>query len=74
MKIIGIKMNFMKLISEERLAELLRIEAYSLALERHTPDKQDYDDILNEPIFNDKTYWEYTSQSDEDITRDFQSV
>lgn len=65
----------MKLISEERLAELLRAEAYATALEYHNVDEwDDYEDALSEPIFNNETYWEYVSQSDRDITRDFQSV
>ena len=65
----------MKLISEERLAELLRDKAYATALAHYNVDEWDYfKDALNEPIFNNETYWEYISQSDEDITRDFQSV
>jgi hypothetical protein len=65
----------MKFISEERLAELLRAEAYATALKYHNVDKWDYfTDSLSDPIFNNETYWEYTSQSDRDITRDFQSV
>lgn len=65
----------MKLISEERLAELLRAEAYATALEYYNVDEWKYFEVaLDEPIFNNETYWEYTSQSDEDITRDFQSV
>ena len=65
----------MKLIPEERLAELLRAEAYATALEYHNVDEWDYyEDALSEPIFNNETYFEYTSQSDRDITRDFQSV
>lgn len=65
----------MKLISEERLAELLRTEAYATALEYHNVDEWDYyEDALSEPIFNNETYLEYISQSDRDITRDFQSV
>lgn len=65
----------MKLISEERLAELLRAEAYATALKYHYVDKWDYfADSLSDPIFNNETYWEYTSQSDRDITKDFQSV
>lgn len=65
----------MKLISEERLAELLRAEAYATALEYHNVDEWDYyENALREPLFNNETYWEYISQSDGDITRDFQSV
>ena len=65
----------MKLISEERLAELLRAEAYATALEYHNVDEWDYyEDALSEPIFNNETYWEYTSQNNRDITRNFQSV
>lgn len=65
----------MKLVSEERLAELLRAEAYATALEYQNVDEWVYYGYaLNNPIFNNETYWEYTSQSDRDITRDFQSV
>lgn len=65
----------MKVISEERLAELLRAEAYATALEYQNVDEWDcYEDALNNPIFNNETYWDYVSQSDRDITRDFQSV
>lgn len=65
----------MKVISEERLAELLRTEAYATALEYQNVDEWDYyEDALNNPIFNNETYFEYISQSDRDITRDFQSV
>lgn len=65
----------MKLISEERLAELLRAEAYATALEYHNVDEWDYyENALREPLFNNETYWDYVSQSDRDITKDFQSV
>lgn len=65
----------MKLISEEKLANLLRYKAFATALACHFIDEwESFEEALNDPLFNKKTYYEYISQSDEDITKDFQSV
>lgn len=63
-------MNFMKLISEERLAELLRAEAYATALEYSNVDERDYfEDALNESISNKESYLEHISQFDRYMTK-----
>lgn len=65
----------MKVISEEKLPELPGTEAFATDSEHSNVDEWDYyEDALSEPIFNNETYWEYVSQCDRDITRDFQSV
>lgn len=65
----------MKVISEEKLANLLRDKAFATALACHYIDEwESFEEALNDPLFNKKTYYEYISQSDEDITKDFQSV
>lgn len=65
----------MKVISEEKLPELPGTEAFATDLEYHNVDEWDcYEDALNNPIFNNETYWDYVSQSNRDITKDFQSV
>lgn len=60
----------MKLISEERLAELLRAEAYATDLEYSNVDERDYfEDALNELISNKESYLEHISQIDRYIAK-----
>ncbi len=64
----------MKLINEERLKELLIAEAFAEVLERNGVENWDgYEDALNDD-YEGMSYWEYVSQSSNDISKDFQTV
>lgn len=65
----------MKIIDEERLADLLRAEALLEALENYNVDEWDsYEDALQDEVKNGMSYWEYASQSASEITKDFETI
>lgn len=65
----------MKLIDEERLADLLKAEACLEILERNNVDEWDsYEDALRDEVKDGMSYWDYVSQSISEITKDFYTI
>ena len=66
----------MKLIDEERLADLLKAEVRLKALEAYDVDEwEPYMDALDdEENENGMSYWDYESQPTSEITKDFKTV
>lgn len=65
----------MKLIDEERLADLLKAEACLEILERNNVDEWDsYEDALRDGVKDGMSYWDYVSQSISEITKDFYTI
>lgn len=65
----------MKLIDEERLADLLKAEACLEILERNNVDEwNSYEDALRDGVKDGMSYWDYVSQSISEITKDFYTI
>lgn len=65
----------MKLIDEERLADLLKAEACLEILFRNNVDEWDsYEDALRDEVKDGMSYWDYVSQSISEITKDFYTI